>query len=360
MTTENTFKSNDERWNAVASRDCRADGIFFYAVKTTGVYCRPVCSSRAPKRSNVEFFSTCDQAERHGFRACKKCKPDTPSTSQIPDAVVRACNLFDDTEEPLSLGEVASAVGLSPSYFHRLFKETLGVTPKAYAAAQRAERFRKGLRGTQTVTEAMYGAGYGGSSRCYEKVGQNLGMTPTQYKTGGVGQAIQFALVECSLGWLVVAATERGVCMIEFGDEPESLKSELKTRFAKAELRDDDPTFSELVGRVVDYVEAPKHGLNLPLDIQGTVFQRKVWEALRDVPAGTTATYAEIAQRIGKPTAVRAVAGACSANKLAVAIPCHRIVRSDGSLSGYRWGVHRKRKLLKRESEASEEATRSL
>ena len=185
-------------------------------------------------------------------------------------------------------------------------------------------------------------------------------MTPTQYKTGGVGQAIQFALVECSLGWLAVAATERGVCMIEFGDEPESLKSELKTRFAKAELRDDDPTFSELVGRVVDYVEAPKHGLNLPLDIQGTVFQRKVWEALRDVPAGTTATYAEIAQRIGKPTAVRAVAGACSANKLAVAIPCHRIVRSDGSLSGYRWGVHRKRKLLKRESEASEEATRSL
>lgn len=359
MTKEDTFNSDDERWNAVVGRDCRADGVFLYAVKTTGIYCRPVCSSRPPKRSNVVYFETCDQAKRRGFRACKKCKPDTSSTNQAPKAVVEACNLMDDTEESLSLDELAAAVGLSPSYFHRLFKKTVGVTPKAYATARRAEQFREGLHRKQTVTEAMYEAGYGASSRCYEKVGQNLGMTPTQYKSGGVGQTIKFALLECYLGWVAVAATERGICMIEFGDDPDGLRREVAARFPKAELREDDPTFLEWVRQVVAYVETPSHGLDLPLDIQGTAFQRKVWETLRDVPVGTTATYAEIAQRIGKPTAVRAVAGACAANRLAVAIPCHRVVRGDGDVSGYRWGAKRKRELLEREAGATADAAES-
>ncbi len=260
---------------------------------------------------------------------------------------------MDDTDEPLSLDELATAVGLSPSYFHRLFKKTVGVTPKAYATARRTERFRSGLRRTRTVAEAMYEAGYGASSRCYEKVGQNLGMTPTQYKNGGDGQTIQFAVVECYLGWVAVAATGRGICMIEFGDTPEGLWEQLASRFPNADLREDDPAFSQLVGQVVAYVETPSNGLDLPLDIEGTAFQQKVWDALRRVPAGTTATYAEIAQRLGKPTAARAVASACAANKLAVAIPCHRVVRSDGDVSGYRWGSERKRELLKREATAT-------
>jgi AraC family transcriptional regulator of adaptative response/methylated-DNA-[protein]-cysteine methyltransferase len=356
MTSEILFQSDDDRWNAVVRNDLRANGVFFYAVKTTGVYCLPSCSSRPPKRSNVEFFGTSDQAEGKGYRACKKCKPESFSGNKIPDAVVQACNLIDNAEEPLSLDTVAEVVGLSPFYFHRLFKKTVGVTPKAYAATQRAERFREGLRGKQTVTEAIYDAGYGASSRCYETVGDNLGMTPTQYMKGGVGQTIQFAVVECSLGWVAVAATERGICMIEFGDDAEGLTKELAARFAEAKLRENEPMFLDWVSQVVAFVESPSQGLDLPLDIQGTVFQCKVWEALQRVPVGTTATYAAIAEQIGKPTAARAVAGACAANKLAVAIPCHRIVRNDGTMSGYRWGTGRKRELLDREAEATAES----
>jgi len=353
MTLENSFKSDDDRWDAVVSSDRQANGVFFYAVKTTGVYCLPSCSSRPPKRSNVEFFLTSDQAESSGYRACKKCQPESFSGNRIPDAVVKACNLIDDARETPSLGEIALAVGLSPAYFHRLFKRTVGVTPKAYAANRRAERFREGLRGNQNVTKAMYDAGYVASSRCYESVGQDLGMTPTQYKRGGIGQTIEFAVVECSLGWVAVAATKRGICMIEFGDEADDLRNELAARFANAKLKEGGRVLLDRVSQVVAYVESPSQSLDLPLDIQGTVFQRKVWEALQGIPLGATATYAEIAEQIGRPTAARAVAGACAANELAVAIPCHRIVRNDGTLSGYRWGAGRKTELLEREAKAT-------
>jgi AraC family transcriptional regulator of adaptative response/methylated-DNA-[protein]-cysteine methyltransferase len=347
------YTTDDERWNALVNRDRQADGVFLYAVRTTGVYCRPICASRLPNRGNVQFFHTFEQAERHGYRACKRCKPREPVSNQIPDAVVRACKLMDDAEKPLSLGTLADAVGLSPFYFHRLFKKVVGVTPKAYASARRAERFRDGLREKETITQAMYGAGFGSSSRCYEGVGSDLGMTPTEYRSGGAGQSVSFAVTDCYLGYVIVAATERGVCLIEFGDKRNELRDKLAARFPKAELREDDPTFLELLAQVVACIEAPTHGLDVPLDIQGTAFQRRVWAALQDIPVGTTATYSEIARRIGKPTAVRAVASACAANKLAVAIPCHRAVRSDGELSGYRWGVERKRKLLDRETVAT-------
>lgn len=350
MPEADVFTDDNERWSALVNRDRRADGLFLYAVKTTGIYCRPTCPSRNPKRDNVEFFTTWDQAERHGYRACRKCKPAASSVSQIPDTVVEACRLIDESEEPPSLDRLAVLVGLSPSYFHRLFKKTVGITPRAYAAARRAERFREGLKRRPTVTQAMVEAGYGASSRCYEEVGQTLGMTPTQFKHGGVDQTIRFAVVECYLGWVAVAATERGICSIEFGDQPEELRENLTARFANADLREDDPAFLDWVRQVVDYVEAPDRGLDLSLDIRGTAFQRMVWEQLRAVPAGTTATYAEIAHRIGKPNAVRAVASACAANRLAVAIPCHRIVRKNGDVSGYRWGVERKRELIKREA----------
>lgn len=353
MTLETQFKSEDDYWNAIVGNDSRANGVFFYAVKTTGVYCLPSCSSRLPNRSNVEFFRTSNQAERKGYRACKRCKPESFSGNKIPDAVVHACNLIDNADKPLPLESLAQAVGLSPFYFHRLFKKTVGVTPRAYISARRAQRFRDGLQDKETVTEAMYDAGYRASSRCYETVGANLGMTPTQYKKGGIDQTIQFTVVECTLGWIAVAATERGVCSIEIGDDADDLRNDVAVRFAEAKLMEGSPTFLDWVSQVVAYVESPDDRLNLPIDIQGTVFQRKVWEALQRVPVGMTATYSEIADQIGKHTAVRAVAGACAANKLAVVIPCHRIVRNDGTIGGYRWGVERKRELLKREAGAT-------
>lgn len=350
LTHATAFTTDQARWNAVESRDCQADGQFWYGVRTTGVYCRPSCPSRLPNRANVAFFDTCDQAEGGGYRACRKCKPTTSGPDRIPDAVVRACKLIEDADEPLSLATLAAAVGFSPFHFQRLFKKFVGVTPKAYAAARRVERFQKGLRVEQTVARAMYDAGFGSSSRCYETVGDTLGMAPAEYKNGGAGTVIRLAVAECWLGWVMVAATKRGICRIAFGDTPEDLRAELTTRFPKATVQEGDAEFRHWIEQVVAHLEAPGHTLGLPLDIQGTAFQRKVWDALRAIPAGTTASYTEIARRIGQPKAVRAVAGACAANPLAVVIPCHRIVRTDGDLSGYRWGVERKRKLLDREA----------
>jgi AraC family transcriptional regulator of adaptative response/methylated-DNA-[protein]-cysteine methyltransferase len=349
MSEIRSFTTDDQRWDAVTRRDRQADGSFLYGVKTTGVYCRPTCTSRLPKRSNVEFFATGAEARRVGYRACKKCQPEAAGSQRVPDVIVRACRLIEEAEEPPSLTELAEAVGLSPFYFHRLFKEAVGVTPRAYAAARRVERFRAGLREDQTVTRAMYGAGFASSSRCYEGSAEALGMTPGAYKNGGAGQAIRFAVARCYLGWVVVAATGRGVCLIEFGDTADRVRAEVAARFPRAELREAGAEFGEYVEQVLAFLEAPGQGLDLPLDIQGTAFQRRVWEALRAIPAGTTATYGEIAERIGQPTAVRAVARACAANRLAVAIPCHRVVRGDGELSGYRWGGGRKRELLDRE-----------
>lgn len=345
------FATNDQRWEALLRRNPQADGSFFYAVKTTGVYCRPTCSARRPNRQHVEFFLTCADAEHAGYRACQRCHPHHAShPSPIPAAITCACRIIEQSESPPALKELAATVGLSPSHFHRLFKGSLGLTPKAYAAACRTRRFQGELSKTRTVTEALYSAGYGSSSRCYENAVDHLGMTPAEYQKGGVGQHIRHALVECTLGWLLVAATERGICAVEFGDQPGHLEDRLRLRFPAAEIHGTDPELSVWVKRILEYLEEPSCGLDLPLDIRGTAFQRRVWQALQMIPPGSTHTYTEIAYLLGQPKAARAVARACAANALAVLIPCHRVVRGDGGLGGYRWNLQRKRVLLEREA----------
>lgn len=346
----------DPRWTAVVARSAAADGRFWYSVQTTGVYCRPSCAARTPRPENVRFHASCDAAEAAGFRPCQRCKPRQPSALAHHAALVtQACRIID-AEEAATLDALAARVGLSSSHLHRVFKQATGLTPKAYAAARREQRVRSALgqQPTASVTDAIYGAGYQSSSRFYEKSAQVLGMTPTRYRAGGAAQRIHFAVGQCSLGAILVAHSGQGLCAILLGDDPEALVHDLQDRFAQAQLVGGDAQFESLVARVVAFVEAPGLGLDLPLDVQGTAFQQRVWQALRAIPPGQTASYAEIARRIGAPAATRAVAQACGANTLAVAIPCHRVVRSDGALSGYRWGVERKRVLLERETGAAE------
>ena len=354
MNRETTNASADARWKIVLDRSAEASGAFVYAVKTTGIYCRPSCPSRAPNRDNVVFFDTADQAEAQGFRACLRCRPDGRSIAEnTTDAIARACRMLEAAESAPKLSELAAAIGLSPFHFHRQFKAATGLTPKAYGAAQRAKRVRAELADeTSSVTNAIYGAGFNSSSRFYEKSAEVLGMTPTAFKKGGKDEEIRFAIGECSLGAILVARSENGVCAISFGDDPEALVRDLEDRFPNAELIGGDRDFEHWVARVVGFVEAPQIGLDLPLDVRGSAFEERVWRALREIPLGKTASYSEIARRLGEPGAARAVARACAANKVAVAIPCHRVVRSDGGLSGYRWGVERKRALLEREKRA--------
>ena len=344
---------SDPRWAAVAARDPQADGRFVYSVKTTGVYCRPSCAARAARPENVAFHRSPAEAERAGFRPCKRCKPDQPPLSQQHAATVaRLCRLIEDAEQAPTLEQLAQHAGLSAYHLHRVFKAVTGVTPKAYAAAHRARRMRRELDRSDTVTQAIYDAGYNSSGRFYEESNRVLGMTPTTYRAGGADTAIRFAVGECSLGSILVAQSDRGVCAILMGDDPDALARDLQQRFPHAALVGGDTAFERLVAKVVGFVEAPRVGLDLPLDVRGTAFQQRVWQALRAIAPGQTASYAEIARRIGAPKSVRAVAQACGANALAVAIPCHRVVRNDGALSGYRWGVERKRALLERETGA--------
>ena len=352
MSSKTTLRAatttGDPRWAAVVARDPAADGRFFYSVKTTGVYCRPSCASRTARPENVEFHATTEAAEHAGFRPCKRCKPDHPAGEQAA-RVAELCRLIERTEQMPSLATLAQHAGLSPWHLHRVFKAVTGLTPRAYAAAHRAQRVKAGLRKGFTVTEAIYGAGYNSSARFYEQSNAVLGMTPTRYRAGGADIAIRFAIGQCMLGAILVAASARGICAIMLGDDADALIRELQDRFPRAELVGGDAGFERWVAQVVGFVEQPRLGLDLPLDVRGTAFQQRVWQALQKIPAGTTASYTEIAQRIGAPKSVRAVAGACAANTLAVAIPCHRVVRTDGGLSGYRWGVARKRALLDRE-----------
>jgi AraC family transcriptional regulator of adaptative response/methylated-DNA-[protein]-cysteine methyltransferase len=342
--------AEEEMWGAVVRRDAAADGRFLYSVRTTGVYCRPSCPARLARRENVRFHATGAEARVAGFRPCKRCRPDGPSAAERKaETVARACRLIESAEEPPRLEELASALGLSPFHLHRVFKEVTGVTPRAFAAARRADRVRDGLARGGTVTEAIYDAGFGSNGRFYAVSSQVLGMTPTEFRAGGAGATIRFAVAECSLGSVLVAATDVGICAILLGDDPDALGRDLQDRFPTAELVGGDAGFEGLVAKVIGFVEAPRLGLDLPLDIAGTAFQRRVWQALREIPPGATASYAEIAARLGAPAAARAVARACAANAIAVAIPCHRVVRNDGALSGYRWGVERKRALLARE-----------
>ncbi|HEY7649796.1 MAG TPA: bifunctional DNA-binding transcriptional regulator/O6-methylguanine-DNA methyltransferase Ada [Methylomirabilota bacterium] len=343
--------TDEDRWAAVVRRDAGADGLFYYSVKTTGVYCRPGCASRRPRRENVRFHSTPAEAERAGFRPCRRCRPNEPGLAkQRAAAVARACRLIETAEAMPNLDTLAAAAGMSRFHFHRVFKTVTGVTPKAYAAAQRTRRVREELTRNATVTEAIYGAGFNSNGRFYATSSEVLGMTPTAFRSGGPGASIRFAVGECSLGSILVAATEKGVCAILLGDDPGPLVRELQDRFPKAQLVGGDAGFERLVAKVVGFVEAPALGLDLPLDVRGTAFQQRVWQALRRIPAGSTTSYTKLAARIGAPTAVRAVARACATNAIAVAIPCHRVVRNDGGLAGYRWGVERKRALLSREA----------
>lgn len=345
-----TATEADPRWARVLARDAAADGQFVYSVASTGVFCKPSCASRRARPQNVRFHADAAAARAAGFRACKRCRPDGDSLAQEHAArVAAACRRLEREETPPALEALARDAGMSPFHFHRVFKRIAGVTPKQYAAAQRARRLRDALPAAARVTDAVYEAGYQSSGRFYEDSARTLGMTPRNFRAGGAQQRIVFAVAQCSLGALLVARSERGVCAIALGDDPEALVRELQDRFARAELLGGDTAFDALVARVGAFVEAPAQGVELPLDIRGTAFQQRVWKALQDIPVGSTASYAEIAQRIGAPTAVRAVAQACAANTLAVAVPCHRVVRTDGALSGYRWGIERKRALLERE-----------
>jgi AraC family transcriptional regulator of adaptative response/methylated-DNA-[protein]-cysteine methyltransferase len=344
---------NDPRWAAIVARDPTADGTFFYSVKTTGVYCRPSCAARAARPENVSFHATAADAERAGFRPCKRCKPNLAATSS-PHATLIAelCRYIEGAEQAPSLEVLAQRAGLSAYHLHRVFKAITGVTPKQYAAAHRYRRLRTELERSSTVTEAIYGAGYNSSGRFYDNSSEVLGMTPTRYRAGGADTEIRFAIGECSLGSILVAASERGVCAILLGDDPDALARDLQDQFPRAHLIGGDAEFEQLVAKVVGFVEAPGLGLDLPLDVRGTAFQQRVWQALREIPAGRTVSYSDVANRIGAPKSVRAVAHAIASNTLAVAIPCHRVVRNDGGLSGYRWGVERKRALLELEAAA--------
>ena len=341
----------DPRWAALVAREVAADGTFVYSVKTTGVYCRPSCAARPARPENVAFHSTREEAERAGFRPCKRCKPDQPSlAARHATRVAVLCRFIENAEQLPSLAELAAQSDLGAYHLHRVFKSVTGLTPRAYALAHRAKRIRAELERSSTVTDAIYGAGYNSNGRFYEHANHILGMTPTDFRSGGANCEMRFAVGECSLGAILVAASERGVCAILLGDDADALVRQLQDRFPRATIVGGDAAFEQVVARVVGLVETPGSALNLPLDVRGTVFQQRVWQQLRQIPVGETASYTAIAERIGSPRSVRAVAQACAANPLAVAIPCHRVVRNNGALSGYRWGVERKRALLDRET----------
>ncbi len=343
----------DRRWAAVVARDHNADGRFYYAVRTTGVYCRPSCPSRRANPRNVAFYTAQRDAEAAGYRPCKRCKPAGPGLEAEHAATVAwACRMIEGAEEKLATGALAKVVGLSPHHFHRVFKAATGLTPGAYADAHRARKLRAELPRSRSVTAAAFDAGFNATSRFYEKSNAILGMAPAAYRRGGAGADIRFAVAQCSLGAILVAASEKGICAISLGDDPDRLIRELEQRFTHARLIGGDKAFEKVVAKVVAFVERPAIGLDLPLDVRGTAFQERVWRALRKIPAGRSLTYSELAEKIGEPLAVRAVAGACAANTIAVAIPCHRVVRKGGALSGYRWGIMRKRALLARENKS--------
>ncbi len=348
------FSTDKARWQAVRESNADADGAFYYAVITTGVYCRPSCNAKLPNRDNVEYFTTCDDAESAGYRACRKCRPAaTSKVVETEQKIIHACRIMEENESSIKLDELAAQVNLSPYHFHRLFKKIVGVTPKQYASRQQALRFFKNLKSSSSVTEAIYRAGYGSSGTAYDKKRDQLAMKPSVYRKGAEGVTITYGLATCFLGWVIVAATDRGICLIEFGDDPDTLPELVHTRFPNAQISKADSGFKTLLEEVVDFIESPKDTFQLPLDIQGTAFQQQVWTVLRQIKPGESMSYTEVAERIGKPKAVRAVASACASNKLAVAVPCHRVVSKTGKTGGYRWGTERKRRLLESEQDQS-------
>jgi AraC family transcriptional regulator, regulatory protein of adaptative response / methylated-DNA-[protein]-cysteine methyltransferase len=339
-------------WDAVATRDRAMDGVFYYAVMSTGIYCRPGCPSKRPRRENVVFFRAREAAERAGFRPCKRCKPETigqrDPNMQLAENVCRYIDTHPD--EPVTLEVLGRALGISPFYLQRTFKAATGITPRAYADSRRLSSLKAGLREGHSVTRSLYDAGYGSSSRLYERATAQLGMTPARYRKQGSGVTIHYAIAPTPIGRMLLAVTDRGICSIHFGDAIETLEQELRIEYPQAEITRADRKLGEQVKAVRALMEGgPVQGganVPLPLDIQATAFQRRVWEALQAIPRGTTKSYSRIAADIGHPKAARAVARACATNPVAVAIPCHRVVREDGGMGGYRWGVERKQRLL--------------
>ena len=350
-TNDRLYATDESRWEAVQRRERDADGVFLYGVLTTLVYCRPVCSSRKPKYENVRFFDTWEQAEQEGFRPCKRCNPRSNEKSDgLEEKIVKACRMMDDAEEHIPLKNLAEQSGLSPYHFHRLFKKTTGVTPKQYAVQKRLARVRSGLKERPSVTDAVYDAGFASGSRFYENASDNLGMKPTDFRKGAEGIRIRVATAKSWLGWVLIGATDKGVCAVDIGDSPETLRARLNEDFPKADIRDGDDDLAQWVEKILTHLENPHGRPDLPLDIRGTAFQRRVWKAIREIPAGSKAGYKDIAEKIGNPDASRAVARACASNRIAVVVPCHRVVRKDGEIGGYRWGTERKRALLDREA----------
>ncbi|HEU4321822.1 MAG TPA: bifunctional DNA-binding transcriptional regulator/O6-methylguanine-DNA methyltransferase Ada [Roseiflexaceae bacterium] len=337
-------------WLALEGRDPQFNGVFVYAVRTTGVYCRPTCTSRRPRRENVAFFAAPDAAERAGYRACRRCDPRAAALDPHVALVAQICRFLEEPREGVpTLEELAARFALSPAHLQRTFKRIAGVSPRQYADAHRAERLRTGLRVGADVTGALYEAGYGSSSGFYDQAPASLGMTPAAYRSGGRAAQIGYAVAPCALGHLLVAATERGICKVSLGDSPAALEADLRDEFPAAELRADSTALEPWLRAVLEHLDGQRPHLDLPLDIQASAFQRIVWEALRAIPYGATRSYQQVAQAIGRPTAARAVARAVATNPVALLIPCHRVVRADGEPGGYRWGADRKRKLLEGE-----------
>ncbi|MEA2572850.1 MAG: AraC family transcriptional regulator [Chloroflexia bacterium] len=347
---EKSLLSEESCWEAVLRRDSGLDGAFVYGVRSTGVFCRPSCPSRRPRREQVRFFPIPEAAEQAGFRSCLRCKP---SDAEVHDPhlglVQRVCRLIEqepEDEGAVSLGELSEAVGLSPYHLQRVFKRVMGISPRQYAEALRVRRLKESLRGGETVTNALYDSGYNSSSGLYGKAVDHLGMTPATYRKGGVSTQIYFTIAQSPLGRLLVAATERGICAIRMGDSDTQLEATLHAEYHSASIQRDDSVLGEWVEAILAHLAGRQPHLDLPLDVRATAFQFRVWEALRAIPYGDTRSYLDVATAIGQPTAVRAVARACATNPVALVVPCHRVIKEDGSLGGYRWGMERKQALL--------------
>ncbi len=356
------LENANQSWqNAIFERNFQFDEKFVYAVRTTGIYCRPSCPSKVANLENMIIFGSGFAAERSGYRPCMRCKPDfSVNFDKNLFVVEKICRLIESADEYPSLNEMAKESGLSQSHFHRVFKQFTGITPKAYISVCRAKRMQQKLIACQSVTEAFCNSGYNASSRFYAETGKQIGMKPNQFQKQGVGTKMRFAIGQCTLGAILVATTERGVCAVELGDDPNELLEDFQDRFKNAQIVGTDVEFEKTIAHVIGLIENPRQKFALPLDIQGTIFQQKVWEVLRKISIGSTKTYSEVANILGNPSAVRAVAGACTKNKLAIVIPCHRVIKKDGALSGYRWGVERKAQLLERESKVLSKCTEKI